>query len=125
MHKDGIGDSIADLADDTARLVQLEIELFKQEVTELVKRNAMAIAMFAGAALSAFFALIMLQVWVVQVIPSHGWAAIAIVAVWIALAAGLAVFGKSRLKISLPEASINSVKESVEWVKHQIKPAPR
>ena len=43
--------SIENLAQDTGRLVQLEVALLKQETIELVKRNAIAAAMLAAAGL--------------------------------------------------------------------------
>jgi hypothetical protein len=127
LPKDGIGESIADLADDTAKLVHLELELFKQEVTALLKRNAIALGMLAGAGLAAFLALIFLLVWVIEAVPDgwHAWVALGIFVVFVAATVGLALFGKSRIKIALPEASIQSMKESLEWAKQQIKPAPR
>jgi uncharacterized membrane protein YqjE len=122
---DGVSESISELASDTARLVHLEIELLKQELIELLKRNAIAAGMLAGAGFAAFIFLIFLQVWLIELVSPHWLVATAIATFWLLLAVALALLGRARLKLSGPESSIKSIKEDVEWVKQQIKPAPR
>jgi len=122
---DGVGESISELASDTARLVNLEVELLKQELIELLKRNAIAAGMLAGATLAAFLFLIFLQVWLIESVAPHWLVATVIVGFWLVTAVALALAGKARMKISGPESSIRSLKEDVEWVKQQIRPAPR
>jgi hypothetical protein len=126
MPKQGLGGTVSDLAADTSRLVQLEIELLKQELTELVKRNAIAIGMIAAAALAALFFFIFLLVFAVEVLPIAHWiTALVITAVFLVVAIVLALVGRSRIKIAAPEASIQSIKEDLEWVKQQIRPETR
>lgn len=126
MPKQGLGGTISDLAADTSRLVQLEIELLKQELTELVKRNAIAIGMIAAAALAALLFFIFLLVFAVEVLPIAHWiTALVITAVFLVVAIVLALVGRSRIKIAAPEASIQSIKEDLEWVKQQIRPETR
>jgi uncharacterized membrane protein YqjE len=120
-----IGDSIAELADDTAQLVRLEIELFKQELLELAWRNAIAIGMLAVAALGVLFFAIFAQVLIVQAVPNHIVAAAVITAFWLLIAIGLALLGKSRFRVPKPEATIQTLKDDLEWVKQQIKPEAR
>jgi hypothetical protein len=126
MPKQGLGGAVSDLAADTSRLVQLEIELLKQELTELVKRNAIAIGMIAAAALAALLFFIFLLVFAVEVLPIAHWiTALVITAVFLVVAIVLALVGRSRIKIAAPEASIQSIKEDLEWVKQQIRPETR
>jgi uncharacterized membrane protein YqjE len=125
MPKDGIAESISDLASDTGRLVRLEIDLLKQELFELVKRNAIAAGMLLAAAVSAFLFLIFLLVWVVEFVPHHAWAAAGIAIAFVLGAGILAWVGVSRLKFAAPEKTIQSIQEDLEWVKQQIKPEPR
>ncbi len=134
MPKDGITSSIAEIAADAQRLVKLELELAKQEVTELVKRNAVAIGMLAGAALCGVFVLYTLVAAIVFGLLSlvfhrgMGYDAIALVVVllvWGMVAAVLALLGKSRLVFKMPEQTIQTLKDDVEWAKAQIKPATR
>jgi uncharacterized membrane protein YqjE len=126
MPRQGLSGTVSELAADTSRLVQLEIELLKQELTELVKRNAIAIGMIAAAALAGLLFFIFLLVFVVEVLPIPHWiTALVITAVFLVLAVGLALVGRSRIKIAAPEASIQSIKEDLEWVKQQIRPETR
>jgi hypothetical protein len=120
MPKEGIGATVSDLAGDTSRLVQLEIELLKQELGELVKRNAIAIGMLVLAAMAALFFFIFLQVWFVA--KFGHWVAIGLTVFWLVAAVVLAMVGKSRIKIAGPENSIKSIKEDVEWAIQQIRP---
>jgi len=123
--RDGLGESISGLASDTAQLVRLEVELFKQEMLELLKRNAIGIGALLGAAVALFIGFIFVQVWVIELVPHHAWAAIGFALGWILIATVAALYGKSRIKFAPPETTIQSIKEDVEWVKQQIKPAPR
>lgn len=121
---EGIGAAIADLTDDVQRLVQLEIELLQQELGELLKRNAIAVGMLAGAGLSALFLLIFLQVVLItalgSVIPE--WlTTLGICVFWLALGLALFYIGKARIKIEPPEKTIQSIKDDLEWVKTQIR----
>ena len=125
MPGDGLRDSITELAEDTARLVRLEIALFKQEITELVKRNAVAVGMLLGAGVTAFLFLIFLQVLVIILVPMHWIPALAFALTWLAATVILALWGKSRLKIAGPEATIQTLKDDLEWVKQQLRPAPK
>ncbi|HEV3230846.1 MAG TPA: phage holin family protein [Candidatus Dormibacteraeota bacterium] len=123
--REGLSESISGLAEDTARLVRLEIELLKQELFDLVKRNAIAAAMLVVAGVCAFLCLILLQVFLVVLLPGHAWWALGFTLFWLLATVILAFLGRSRLKFAAPEATIQSIKEDLEWVKQQIKPAPR
>jgi uncharacterized membrane protein YqjE len=121
----GISDSIAGLAEDTARLVQLEIALFKQEMLELLMSNAWGIGLLAGAVLSLLFLFIAVQVLIVEAIPNHVLAAVGLAVFWLVLGTVLALVGRAQIKNPVPSATIQTLKEDLEWVKEQIKPATR
>jgi hypothetical protein len=134
MPKDGIASSVAEIAADAQRLVKLELELAKQEITELVKRNAIAIGMLAGAGLCMVFVLysaVAAVVFAVMWFFFHrgiGYDALALGAVtllWLAVAVVLGLLGKSRLVFKMPEATIQTIKDDVEWARTQIRPATR
>ncbi|MFN2466348.1 MAG: phage holin family protein [Candidatus Dormibacteria bacterium] len=134
MPNDGIGGSLAEIAADAQKLVKLELALAKQEITELVKRNAVAIGMLAGAALCGLFVLYTLVALIVFAILSlffkrgmgHDAIALAVVLlIWGVAAAVLGLMGKSRLVFKMPEITIQTLKDDVEWAKTQIKPATR
>ena len=134
LPREGIGTSIAELAADAQRLVQLEIQLAKQEILDLVKRNAIALGLLAGAALCGTFFLYTLVALVVvgitalvegQSVAYMPLALLVVLVVWGLATAVLGLVGRSRLKFQAPEATIQSLKEDVEWVKAQIRPATK
>jgi hypothetical protein len=114
--------TVSQLFADVQRLVHLEIELAKQEILGIVKRNAVAAGMLVGAAVSLLFAFIFAQVWLIVLIPHHAIVGGAVAGFWFLLALALALIGKTRLKIEPPKATLQSLKDDVEWVKQQIKP---
>ena len=121
-HPPGLTQAVSTLVDDATRLVRLEVQLARQELKELLQRNAAAAGMLVAAAVSAFFVLIMAQVLLVVAIPHHAVVAAIIVAVWLVAGIVLALVGKARLKIEPPQRTLASLKEDLEWVKQQIKP---
>jgi MFS family permease len=118
-----IGDLVKQLADQTSTLVHQEIDLAKAELTAkgqqagkgagLLGAGA-ALALLAGGALTAF--LIMLLDGALA-----NWLAALVVAVAFgAIAAVLALQGKKRMQAAappVPEQTVDSVKEDVEWAK--------
>ena len=116
--------SLSTLMADTTRLVELEIALARQELTGLLKRNAMAAGMLVAAALCALMFFIVGQVWLIVVLPHHAVVAGIIAVVWLLLGVSLGLLGKGRLKIEPPKATLDSLKEDLEWVKQQIKRSP-
>lgn len=114
--------TVSELVADVQRLVHLEIELAKQEIKGLVKRNAVAAGMLAVAALGLFFAFLFFQVWLIVLIPHHAIVAGVVTLFWLVLAVALALAGKARLKIEPPKLTVQSLKDDVEWAKQQIKP---
>jgi hypothetical protein len=126
MPRDSIAGTVSDLAADTARLVQLEIELAQQELTALVWRNVIAIGLLAGAGILAFVGLIFIFDTIVEAVPIAHWiTALVLAVVFIIVAVVLALIGKARLKFAPPEQTIQSIKEDLEWVKQQIRPETR
>jgi hypothetical protein len=71
------------------------------------------------------FSFIFLQVLIIEAIPIHWLAALAIMLLWLIAAGVLAWIGKSRLQFKGPEATIETIKEDLEWVKQQIRPEPK
>jgi len=134
MPKEGIGAQVAEIAADAQRLVHLEIELAKQEITSLVKTNAVAAGLLAGAALCGLFVLYTLVALVVvgilALVLHHelGYDAVGLAVVlliWGIAAAVLALVGKSKLDFKMPDRTIQTLKDDVEWAKAQIRPATK
>ena len=134
MPKDGIGAQVAEIAADAQRLVHLEIELAKQEITALVKTNAVAAGLLAGAGLCGLFVLYtlvaLLVVGILSLFLHHGLGYDAVglavvLLIWGIAAAVLGLVGKSKLNFKMPDRTIQTIKDDVEWAKAQIRPATK
>lgn len=117
-----LGNLVKELPDRVTRLVKSELQLAKLELTTKLKAAGVGAGLLAAA---AFFALVFFAVLVsaavmglAEVLP--GWAAALIVAaVFLILAAVLALLGVKKLKKGVPpvpEESIESVKTDVSVI---------
>jgi uncharacterized membrane protein YqjE len=119
--------SVADLArqlsEQTTRLVRQEVELAKAELAIKGKRAGQGAGMFGGAAVLGLFALGALTAAIIAALSlaMDTWIAALIVAVVYGAAAGIvAMTGKKKVDEALPpvpEDSVESVKEDVQWTK--------
>jgi cytochrome c biogenesis protein CcdA len=114
----------AEVVHDLNRLVSLEVELAKQELKELAVTNGIAAACFAVAGvLAGIVLLVAVPVVVVVAVPWHWQAAVVWALAYTLIAAGLAVYGRMRLRVSMPEKTITSLKETKEWAVHRMRSA--
>ena len=112
----------AEIVEEAERLVRLEVALAKAELKELAITNAIAAGAFAGAAtLVVVTLLVAIPVLIVVAVEPHWLAALGWIAVYLVLAAGLALFGRSKLHIGIPERTINSLKETKDWALRQMR----
>jgi hypothetical protein len=115
------------LTDQTTHLVHEEVELAKAELAVKGKRAGIGAGMFGGAGLFGLYALGALTAAVVLALSTAmaGWLAALIVAVIYAAIAGvLALRGKAQVQSAtppVPERTVESVKEDVEWTKQRVK----
>lgn len=108
------------------RLVSLEVALAKQELREIAMANIKAATCIAAGGLIAILAvLVALPVTVVAFVPWHWEAALVWAGAYIAIAVGLAFYGKSHLRLQLPTKTIESLKENKEWALHQMRSTGR
>jgi VIT1/CCC1 family predicted Fe2+/Mn2+ transporter len=116
----------ADAVQSVQRLVSLEIALAKQELREIATTNLIAAACIAAAGFFAMLALfVAVPVLVVVAVPWHWQAALVWALTYAAIAAGLAIYGKSRLSLGLPTKTLDSLKENKEWALHQLRSTKR
>jgi|SRR5438105_14974326 len=112
----------AEIVEEAERLVRLEIALAKQELKEMAITNGIAAGAFTGAGLLGMIALLVaIPVAIILLVPNHWLAALIWVGLYLALAVGLYFFGRSRLRIGLPERTINSLKETRNWALRQMR----
>ncbi len=112
----------AGIVEEAERLVRLEIALAKAELKELAITNAIAAGAFGGAVLLALVTLLVaIPVLIVVAVEPHWLAALGWIVLYLVLAAGLALFGRSKLHIGVPERTVNSLKETRDWALRQMR----
>src|ERR1700704_2192424 len=112
----------AEIVEEAERLVRLEIALAKAELKELAITNAFAAGAFAAAAMLAVITLLVaIPVLIVVAVEPHWLAALGWIVVYLALAGGLALLGRSKLHIAIPERTVNSLKETKDWALRQMR----
>ena len=119
-------DLAADAVQTVHRLIDLEIALAKQELREIATANAIAAVSIAAAGLIAVLSLLVaVPVMVSFLVPWHWQAALVWTLAYLAMALGLALYGRSRLALRLPTRTLESLKENKEWAIHQLKSTKR
>jgi len=118
-----LGEVARDLTKDLSLLVRQEIELAKAEMSQKGRTAAPGIGMLGGAgvvALAAAGALTAFLILVLAIFLPEWLAALIVAAVLGAVAYVLAKQGKERVEEAgkpVPEQTIETVKEDVEWAK--------
>jgi uncharacterized membrane protein YqjE len=118
-----IGDIVGDIATDLSSMVRSELELAKTEAKAEVAKAGKGAGMFGGAALAGYFALLFLSLFVMYLLAEAmdvQWAALIVFGVWLAVAAVLAVLGRSQMKAVNPtlERTQKTIKETPQSLKN-------
>ena len=126
-----VGELVKQLADQTSTLVRQEIDLAKAELTQKGKEAGKGAGLFAGAAVVGLLAAGALTAFLIMLLDGAlaNWLSALIVGVvFAAIAGALAMAGRSRIKRAtppVPEQTVETVKEDVEWAKTQRASAQR
>jgi uncharacterized membrane protein YqjE len=124
LREASVGELVKRLTEDAGNLVRQEIQLAKTEMTEKGKQAGKGAGMLGAAAVVGLLAAGVLTAFLVLVLDTFmpTWLAALIVGlVYLAIAAFLALRGKKALVENkpVPEQTIETVKEDVEWLKSQ------
>src|SRR5437660_1587348 len=115
-------DVAAAIVDEVEKLVRLEVELARQEMKELAITNGIAAGSFVGAANLALTALLVgIPVLIVVAVEPHWLAALIWVVAYLLIAAGLALYGRAKLKVGPPERTLSTLKETRDWALRQMR----
>jgi uncharacterized membrane protein YqjE len=131
LREQGVGDLVKELSSQVSTLVRQEVELAKAEVGEKGKKAGVGAGMFGGAGIAGLLMLASLTAFVILVLQIFlpDWAAALIATVaWAAVAAVLALKGRQKMQEvgnPVPEQTIESVKEDLQWAKHPTKSASK
>jgi hypothetical protein len=126
-----LADLLRQLSQETATLVRQEIELAKAEVTQKGKTAGVGVGIVGAAGVVALLALGALTACLVLVLDiwMPAWAAALIVAVVLGgVAAFLGLRGKEKVQEAgapVPEQTVETVKEDIEWAKNPTRSAER
>jgi predicted lipid-binding transport protein (Tim44 family) len=121
----GLTDLLKDLARETTTLFRQEVELAKAEIAQKAKQAGAGAGMFGGAAvlgLGAFGALTAMLILALAIVMPATVAALIVMVVYAAIAAFLAMQGRQRMREAappMPEQTVETVKEDVEWLKNR------
>ena len=119
-----IGELLGELASEANALFSAQVELAKVELKEEAQKAAKVGGMFSGAAVAAFFALMLLSfalAWGLSEIVPEGVAFLIVGLLWAVGAGVLALIGRQRMqeiKQPVPE-TIETLKEDAEWLRQQ------
>ena len=127
LREQPIGDLLKQLSQETTTLVRQELALAKAEMAEKGKKAGKGAGMFGGAGVVGFLALGALTAALILALDTgmKAWLAALIVGlVYAAVAGVLALTGKKEVQQAtppVPEQTVDSVKEDVQWAKTQAK----
>jgi putative superfamily III holin-X len=122
---------IKQLSEQTTTLVRQELELARAELTVKGKQAGLGAGMFGGAGLFGLYAIGALTACLVLALTKavDGWvAALIVAAAYGAIAGVLALTGKTKVRQGVPpvpEQTVESVKEDVEWTKQRAREGRR
>jgi uncharacterized membrane protein YqjE len=120
-----ISDLVKQLANQTSTLVRQELDLAKAEMTEKASHAGKGAGLFGGAAVVGLLAAGALTACLILVLSEamDAWLAALIVAVVFgAIAAVLGLAGRNKVRQAtpaVPEQTVETLKEDVEWAKTQ------
>ena len=119
-----IGELLKELANETTTLVRQELDLAKAEMREKAGKAGPGFGMWGAAGVTGLLALGSLTAFLILALDGAipNWLAALIVGlVYAAIAGVLYVRGKHRVEEAgspVPEKTIETVKEDVQWAKH-------
>ena len=126
-----IGELLKQLSEETTTLVRKELDLAKAEMAEKGKQAGKGAGMFGAAGIIGFLALGALTAFFIMLLDGAvpNWAAALIVAaVYAAIAGVLALTGRNKVQEAtppMPEQTVETIKEDVQWAKTRTQSARR
>jgi len=123
LREQGMGDLVKELSSQVSTLVHQEVELAKAEMAEKGKKAGVGAGMFGGAAVAGLATVGALTAFLILVlaVAIPAWAAaLCVTALWGAVAALLALRGRDKMREvgkPVPEKTVETVKEDVQWLK--------
>jgi uncharacterized membrane protein YqjE len=123
LREHGTGELVKRLTNQISALVRQEIELAKAEMAEKARKAGLGAGMFAGAGVAGLLMLGSLTAFLILVLALAipAWAsALLITVLWAGVAGVLALQGRNKLSEMgkpVPEKTVETVKEDVQWLR--------
>ncbi len=95
-----IGEVMGDISRDLSTLMRQEVALARAELSDSASKAGKAAGMLAGAAVAGFLMLLFLSLalwWALGTAIGYGWSALVVGLLWAAVAAALAVTGRTEM----------------------------
>jgi hypothetical protein len=131
LRERSLGELFGKLSNETSTLIRQEMELARAELTEKGKEAGKGAGLFGGAGAVGLLGAGALTAGVILLLDLAiaAWlAAIIVGLVYVAVAAVLGLKGRDRIQAAtppVPEQTVDTVKEDVEWAKTRARSAPR
>ena len=131
LRERSLGELFGKLSNETSTLIRQEMELARAELTEKGKEAGKGAGLFGGAGAVALLGAGALTAGIILLLDLAiaGWlAAILVGLVYVAVAAVLGLKGRDRIQAAtppVPEQTVDTVKEDVEWAKTRAQSAKR
>ena len=109
-----VGELFSDVAVDVSTLIRQEVELAKAELRRSATRAGKGAGMLAGAGVSGHMVLLFASVaawWGIGDTTGHGWSALIVAAIWLIVAAILALLGRREI------STVSGVPQTAQTVK--------
>jgi uncharacterized membrane protein YqjE len=127
LRERGLGELLKQLSEETTRLVRQEIELAKAELAQKTRQAGIGAGLFGAAGVVGLLALAALTTCLILALDAAmpAWlAALLVAVVYGAVAAVLAMRGRAKVKQAtppVPQQTVETVKEDVQWAKTQMR----
>jgi hypothetical protein len=120
-----LGELFGDLSHEFSELVHTQTELAKTEIRSQAERGKATAGAFGVAAVAGYMALLLLSfaaAWGLAAVMPAGFAFLIVGAVYAVVAAVLFARGRERMRDfnPVPEQTIQSVKEDVQWAQQKM-----
>jgi len=100
QNRPSIGELLSDVSQDISTLMRQEVELAKVELKQSATKAGKGAGMFAGAGVAANMMLVFISIaawWAIGEKTGRGWSALIVAAIWLVIAAVLAVVGRNEM----------------------------
>jgi uncharacterized membrane protein YqjE len=119
-----LGELFSHLTSDLTAIVRDEMQLAKVELKEEVGRAGRAGGLLGGAAFAGYMVVVTLSfalAWGLAEVMAVGWAFLIVAVIWAVVGAFLYLRGRQQLSTVnlVPEQTVETLKEDVQWAKNQ------